>query len=289
MPAIRAEEIARHYDVLESFYERIFGNLSIHYPLWLPGTNDVRDATMNSNRVLAEVCGLRPGMLVLDSGCGLGGSSFWLAEQFDVRVLGISLSESNIHRCQELAGEKRLTHLVEFATIDFMSKPFDDNSFDVVWNLESFNYACPKQGYIKNVYRILKPGGVWGCLDGFIDPNRCQNLQDRIHVWSVNRGFIHTWEHWEPVERLQKYMIDCGFEDVRWDDLTRHMLQAPRSRYFRSLCRGLIRLRELGGNPELYRVRFKSFLATHCTFRLMQRTAMMYGLLAGKKPLQVTS
>lgn len=287
--AVRGDEIVRHYDLLQDFYERIFGNLSIHYPLWLSGTKDIHEASMNSNRILADACQPHSGHRVLDAGCGLGGSSFWLAQNYGVSVLGISLSEANIRRCQELAAQKRLDHLVKFAAVDFMSEPFSADSFDVVWNLESFNYACPKQAYIRNTYRILKPGGIWVCLDGFIDLRQCRAVHNYLRVWSVNKGFIHTWEHWEPVTAVQRYMIDCGFERVRYEDLTRCILRAPPSRYPLALFRSLMKLTDLARKPDLYWARFNSFMATHHTFRLMQRNAMVYGLLVGNKPITAMS
>src|SRR5690606_31885372 len=93
---------SHHYTVLQRFYDRMFSSLAIHYPLWLPGTSTMDEALQNPNRVMAEAAGVARGMHVLDAGCGLGHSAFWLAETFGVRVTGISIADSNIERCREI-------------------------------------------------------------------------------------------------------------------------------------------------------------------------------------------
>src|ERR1700733_6658130 len=163
-------EAARdHYTSLQGFYERLTRSSAIHLPLWLPGTATAEEALMNALRYMANSCQPSRGQQILDAGCGLGGTAFWLAEQFRARVLGVSNSASNIDRCLELARDKGLGQLAEFQTDDLMTAVFDENTLDSVWNLESINYLCPKQTYIERTLRILKPGGRWVCMDRYCD------------------------------------------------------------------------------------------------------------------------
>jgi SAM-dependent methyltransferase len=88
--------------VLQDFYEGVFGNLSIQYRLWLPGTRN------NGKAPVAPIGTWRKPVVsakqkILDAGCGLGGSAFWLAEHYSVKVFALSICRSNIARCLELS------------------------------------------------------------------------------------------------------------------------------------------------------------------------------------------
>ncbi len=276
--------VTSHYTVLEDFYAHLFDNLSIHYPLWLPSTRDNEEGTLNSNRIMAQACQLRNGQTVLDAGCGLGGSAFWLAGRFGARVIGLSVCESNIIRCRRMARQLRVEHLARFAVGDFMRSPFADGTFNVVWNLESFIYARPKQNYIGEVVRMLRTGGSWVCLDGFIDANRCSNPRNRKSLAKMSAGFAQTLGHWEPVPQLLEYMEEAGFRDVRYDDLTRYVMAAPPRRYLRSLLAGILDLRDLTTRFDAYLTRMKLLMAVYHSWRLMEQGAITYGLLYGRKP-----
>ena len=279
----RPDSVALHYQVLEDFYAGLFENLSIHYPLWLPETCDHEQGCLNSSRLMAESCRVRGGQAVLDSGCGLGGPALWLAEQFGAKVVGLSICKSNIIRCNRLAERRRLEHLVSFVVGDFIHCPFPTGVFDVVWNLESFNYASPKQTGIIEASRVLKPGGSWVCLDGFIDSSRCSRGRNRTSLARIETGFGHTSGDWERVPQLLNYMQKAGFGDVSYTDLTRYVIAAPRGRYLRSLMMSILDLRCLRARLAVYLMRVKLLLAVYHTWRLMNKGAMTYGLLFGRK------
>ena len=277
------DPIVSHYTVLQHFYERVFGGTNIHFPLWFPKTKNTAEGAQNSNRLLAEASKLRSGLRVLDAGCGLGGSSFWVAERYEVKVVAISLVEANIRRCRQLAVEQGLEHSVHFQVSDFMLAPFRPDSFDVVWNLESFIYALPKDNYLRNTYRILKPGGIWACLDGFAGPQFNLDAKARARLSQANDGFVLTAEHWQSVSQLQVLLQQTGFRNLRWRDLTSEVLRTPRWRYVSALAVSLLDLRTIA--PHFCRQWLKSFLAGYHIFRLMESKAIVYGLVTGEKTL----
>jgi len=59
---------ADHYTALQRFYERLTGGLSIHLPLWMPGTRTLDQATLNAVTCMANTCNVRQGHYVLDAG-----------------------------------------------------------------------------------------------------------------------------------------------------------------------------------------------------------------------------
>jgi len=97
---------------------------------------------------------------ILDVGCGIGGTSRYLAKKFpQAKVTGITISPKQIERATELAAEQGVTN-VEFKLVDALDMPFDDNSFDLVWGCESGEHMPDKKRYVEEMSRVLSPGGT---------------------------------------------------------------------------------------------------------------------------------
>lgn len=97
---------------------------------------------------------------ILDVGCGIGGTSRYLASKFpESQVTGITLSKNQVRRGTELAKERGLDN-VSFRVMDALAMEFPDNSFDLVWACESGEHMPDKAAYIKEMTRVLKPGGT---------------------------------------------------------------------------------------------------------------------------------
>ena len=97
---------------------------------------------------------------VLDVGCGVGGTSRYLAKNLGPKaeVTGITLSPNQVARAQELAVEQDVPN-AKFTVMNALEMDFPDNSFDVVWACESGEHMPDKKKYIEEMMRVLKPGG----------------------------------------------------------------------------------------------------------------------------------
>jgi len=103
---------------------------------------------------------LPAGARVLDVGCGFGGSSRWLAATNpDARVTGITLSPRQVERGTELARQRGLGN-VELRVMDALDMQFEDGTFDLVWACESGEHMPDKTAYVREMTRVLKPGGT---------------------------------------------------------------------------------------------------------------------------------
>ena len=78
---------------------------------------------------------LKPGQKVLDVGCGIGGGDFYMAENFDVEVVGIDLSINMISLALERATGLKCS--VEFEVADCTKKTYPENSFDVIYSRDT--------------------------------------------------------------------------------------------------------------------------------------------------------
>ncbi len=214
-----------HLDHVASYYERMtesylrYGGQTLgwHFGLWGDLVSTFEDALMNSNRVLTNGCDLRPGQLVLDAGCGVGGLAFYLAQMFGVNVIGITICQRHVDMATQFAKERSLNHQVEFRLLDFMNLDFEDESFDFVFNQESFCYALNKRNYLKGVYRVLRTGGRWQAVDGFRCDKPFTEEQEEYHR-IIQRGWKIA--PLPSIQNIQSVLSKIGFKDICVRDLS---------------------------------------------------------------------
>ena len=97
---------------------------------------------------------------IVDVGCGIGGSSRYLCKKYEASCTGINLSTYQVARATQLAREQNISHLCKFMVADALKMPFDDNSFDLVYSMESGEHMPDKEEFIRECVRVLKPGGT---------------------------------------------------------------------------------------------------------------------------------
>jgi sterol 24-C-methyltransferase len=118
--------------------------------------------------------GLKPGMKVLDVGCGIGGPAREIARFSGCNVTGINNNEYQITRANKHTKSSMLEEQVDFVKGNFMELPFPDNHFDAIYQIEATAHAPDKVACYSEIFRVLKPGGVFGsyewCLTKNYDP-----------------------------------------------------------------------------------------------------------------------
>jgi len=97
---------------------------------------------------------------VLDIGCGLGGSAFWLADQFDCNVIGMTISPVQARMANKKAKARGLSDRVQFQLKDANQWQPERESVDIVWTMESSEHFRNKKEFFKRCASVLKPGGV---------------------------------------------------------------------------------------------------------------------------------
>eukprot|EP00924_Labyrinthula_sp_SR-Ha-C_P013407 augustus_masked-scaffold_5-processed-gene-1.15-mRNA-1 protein AED:0.28 eAED:0.28 QI:0/-1/0/1/-1/1/1/0/338 len=101
---------------------------------------------------------------ILDIGCGIGGSSRFLArwaieKGIKVETYGVTLSDKQVERARQLSKQQGLQDNCFFQKADALALPFSDAEFDLVWSLESGEHMPDKEIFVKEAYRVLKPKG----------------------------------------------------------------------------------------------------------------------------------
>jgi tocopherol O-methyltransferase len=161
MSATLYQQIQQFYDASSGLWEDIWGE-HMHHGYYGPDGSqkkDRRQAQIDLIEELINWAGVEKAENILDVGCGIGGSSLYLAEKFHARATGITLSPVQAARATERAQELNLSARSQFLVADAQATPFDDNSFDLVWSLESGEHMPDKTKFMQECYRVLKPGG----------------------------------------------------------------------------------------------------------------------------------
>lgn len=157
------QQIQQFYDASSGLWEQIWGEHMHHGYYGATGRDrkDRRQAQIDLIEELLAWANIQPPHDIVDIGCGIGGSSLYLAQKYSANVTGITLSPVQANRAQARAQAARLTSQVTFQVADALAMPFADQSFDLVWSLESGEHMPDKQQFLQECYRVLKPGGTF--------------------------------------------------------------------------------------------------------------------------------
>jgi ubiquinone/menaquinone biosynthesis C-methylase UbiE len=203
-------------------------NLSIHVGFYDKDHKDHDSAVLNMNRVLAKTAKITSNDLVLDAGCGIGGSTIWLAKNIRSNIIGININNNQIKIAKELAKKNNVNDMVKFYIKDYMNLDFPDNTFDVVWGLESICYAEDKKEFLSQAKKILKKDGRIIIADGFIN---------RENLTNKEKKFLNKWlDGWAipnlaSVNEFQKNLEELGFKNIEFKDITKNISPSSKRMY----------------------------------------------------------
>jgi SAM-dependent methyltransferase len=158
------QRIIQYYKETEDAYKDSWdlnNSLSIHYGYWDSAVRSFPQSLRRMNEVYDDRCHGEWFGSCTGCGCGVGGGAIFLASTLGCRVTGISLSEGQVEKAKDVAGNTTIGDLVDFKVMNYLETDFPDESFDVVWACESICYADNKEKFIREAFRILKPGGDW--------------------------------------------------------------------------------------------------------------------------------
>lgn len=221
------QDIREFYDASSGLWESIWGE-HMHHGYYGKNGNyrlDRRQAQIELIEELLLWAGYEQNNTnmpqnIIDVGCGIGGSTLYLAQKFGSNATGITLSPVQASRAKERAVEAGMNGLVCFQVANALEMPFEDNTFDLVWSLESGEHMPEKTKFIAECYRVLKPGGkmilaTWchretNSLAGDLTPSEVAHLKEIYRVYCL--PYVISLSEYRAIAS------ECGFKDLKSDD-----------------------------------------------------------------------
>ena len=171
------ERITDHYNIASDYYYSLWGQ-HIHHGLFIPPTLTKEEAQVNLIKYLLEISALPEGTNVLDVGCGIGGTSRFLAKEHDCRVTGITISSKQVEIANRLtlsettsalvgtrdpsqpiclgsSGSVQVVELDAEKMLDFFTSQFPKPEFNCVWISEALSHLPNKEKFFSSSYSLL--------------------------------------------------------------------------------------------------------------------------------------
>ena len=232
-----SKKVRQYYDEnTPGIYLRGWNLDHIHFGLFEPGecpapgelmveSESVARALQRMVKVIVEPAKIQAHHHVVDAGCGVGGTSVYLAKNRGCRVTGVNIHEPQLEIARAKASEALLTDRVWFEYADCaQSLPFEDNSIDVVVNIESACHYGDRARFLHEVSRILKPGGIlvasdWMARDGLDTETYDRDIMPLCEPYAV-RGLESRTTYKEKLNAAGLEILEfAGFDGKDADNV----------------------------------------------------------------------
>jgi cyclopropane-fatty-acyl-phospholipid synthase len=231
-----AAAIAHHYDISNDFYRRVLGaSMTYSCAVWDDDTTTLEEAQANKYELICRKLALRPGMRLLDVGCGWGGMAMYAARHYGVHAVGVTLSRPQAEYATEAVKDAGLDDHVEIRVQDY--RDVTDGPYDAISSIGMFEHVGLRRlgEYFDRLFTLVRPGGrvlnhgisrppgkghkLRGFIDRYVFPDgelhevgtvvsRMQqsNLEVR-HVESLREHYALTLRRWVA-------NLEAGWDDA---------------------------------------------------------------------------
>jgi cyclopropane fatty-acyl-phospholipid synthase-like methyltransferase len=173
VPDLEPADVRRYYDVWTEKYLELFGeSIQAHRPS--------REEDLLT--YLLEHSGLRDGQRVLDAGCGICGPARFFGARRNITIEALTISPVQMGMAMERNAAAGLADRIRVRLGDFheLTALYGREQFDLVYFLESLSHSTRPGDVIREVYSVLKPGGIVYIKDFFILPRPTAEEQRRV-------------------------------------------------------------------------------------------------------------
>jgi cyclopropane fatty-acyl-phospholipid synthase-like methyltransferase len=207
-----SEAAAAYYDNpdIARFYRICWGGSDVHVGLYKTGNETIAEASAAMTRHLLSLSQVGPGDRVLDIGCGYGGTLRILAG-LGCRPSGIDFSERCVEEAIRLNKEAGFEDSINVEFGDFHKINSCSGIWDAVFCQESLIHSTDKLKVFSEVYRVLRPGGVFAFSDILTGENADIPMVEAAFArLGVEAGV--TGQHYRDMAR------EVGFEVERFEE-----------------------------------------------------------------------
>jgi len=260
-----------YYDGATELYEYGWSQ-SFHFSRFYKGEAFLASLARHEH-YLAYKMDLRPGMRVLDVGCGVGGPAREIAQFTDTRIIGLNNNEFQIGRARKYAKQAGLEKHVTFVKGDFMklSEQFEENSFDAVYAIEATVHAPTWEGVYGEIFKVLKPGGVFGVYEWAMTDSWDPSIPEHksiAHQIELGNGIPEM----RPIKLSREALKTVGFQIEHEEDLADRPDSVP---WYYPLEGNISNAQTFWDYLMVWRISWSGRFVSHNTIWLMER----FGLL----------
>jgi cyclopropane-fatty-acyl-phospholipid synthase len=225
----RAFEIGkRHYDIGNDLYRHMLDRQMIYSCAYWKEASNLDEAQEAKLDLVCRKLGLRPGMRVLDIGCGWGGTARFAANHYQVEVLGITVSEEQVKAAHALRGDLP----VEIRLLDYRDL---EGTFDRILSIGMFEHVGYKnyRTFMRVVRDHLREDGLFllhtigrnrsgittdPWIDRYIFPNSM--LPSSRQICAAAEG-LFVMEDWQSFGTDYDRTLMCWYQNFveNWDSL----------------------------------------------------------------------
>lgn len=276
------QDIIQYYNTTENSYIDAWdlnNSLAMHYGYWDQKVNSFPKSLERMNEVMMQTAEITDGEMILDAGCGIGGTCFYLAKKTNCQVVGISLSEKQVKKANTLAKQQNLETQATFEVQDFCKTTFQQNTFDVILACESVCYAIDKKLFLKEAHRILKPGGRLIIADGFVsktENNKHKYIQLWLNGWQVN--------YLESPERMELFLKELDFKNIGYRDISKFIKRSSKRLYWIYFLANIyLFFKSITFSNKATLIQKKNIVACKYQYLAMKRKLWEYGIIKATK------
>jgi len=227
------EQIIKYYDSCEIDYKLLWHlnkSYAFHYGYWDEKVKNFDQSLLRFNEIIIEKAKIKKTDRVLDAGCGIGGTSIFIARKIGCKVEGITISQNQVDKAKKLAKKLNMSSLVNFSNQDYTNTKFKSGSFDVVFALESVCYS-DKEKFLRESYRLLKKGGRLVVADGFNSKSKFSGKEKKL---------VSKWSNSWAVDSLETPLFfktksrEIGFKNIKYKKITDKIMNSSKRLYLAS-------------------------------------------------------